>query len=189
MRRILLLVLVVAAAAGFATPSYAFLTPGKVAGTEFALLPAGPGAWQVTLESSEPINSTTIYAGGLNFGIINAVNFVGNPAVCDGVQTICGLSDVGGFGVGRPDTLYFSISQAAGSELGNNVGAPRLLGEAQVPTGNPAFTLDFVADVFGDLNVPPPVDFVNPVVVPEPAAFVFVAMGLGSLALLRRRTA
>ncbi len=193
MRRILLLVLIVAAAIGFATPSYAYLTPGKTSGTEFALLPAGPDAWNMTLESDQSITSGSPSDGNLNWGVINATGFTPNTAVCNGTTVVCGISDVGGFGAGRPDTLYFSISLNPGSELGNNVGAPRTLGAVQVPENLPSYTTEFVIDVFGPLIVPSPVDFVNPspppVVAPEPAAFVFVAMSLGSLALLRRRPA
>jgi hypothetical protein len=192
MRRILFLVLVVAAAAGFATPSYAFLTPGKTDGTELALLPAGPDAWNMTVESSGSITTGTPAAAAMNWGVQNGVGFAPNLAVCNGSSLICGTAgpDAGSSG-GTEGVLYFSLSFFAGApQIGLNVGSPALLGVVQTAPGStPSFFLDDIEDVFGPLNPPPPVDFVEPPPAPEPAAFVFVAMGLGSLALVRRRSA
>jgi hypothetical protein len=190
MRRILFLVLVAAAIAGFATPSHAFDTPGKTTGSELALRPTGDtNIWDLTVESDQPY--ATALTGGFQMAVVNGLAYVSADPPCDNVTNVfCSGVPGDGMGTGVLGVLYIGISNL-GAPFPANVGNPLLMGQVHT-SGLPSFTTDGMAEVFGSTQslLPEPVAFVQPAPpVPEPAAFVFVAMSLGSLALLRRRAA
>jgi hypothetical protein len=192
MRRFGLLLLVLAAAAGFATPSHAYLTPGKTSGTEFVLNNLGPNLWSLTIESD------TETPGG-QFGITNGVGFAPNAAICDpepavapDLPLICASLPGTDLGTGDPAidaALYFIIAQQASGIAG--VGSPRTMGQVQ-SNGTPAFTIYGTSVLTGippdDAGFVAPVSFVV-AGVPEPAAIAFLGLGFASLAFLRRRAA
>jgi len=178
--------LVLAAAAGFATTSHAYLTPGLTNGTEVALVEIGPGIWDLTIENSQ--NADT----GGSFAILNAglENWNPNPAVCALGNVLCSLTD--GDEVGDPlyaNILYIGIVADLVGALNPNVGAPRRLATLQGAPG-----ADFTIQGLEDITGTPGHGFPGPVVfyrqaIPEPAALAFLGLGFASLAFLRRRAA
>jgi hypothetical protein len=184
MKRFGLLLLVLAAAAGFATPSNGATI---VALNDGAVL--GDNIWDLTVETS--LGDSNDLGGQLS--IDNAVSFAPNLAVCDGTNiVICVTLTAADLGDATPslqDNLFFIIAVVQAGALDG--GVPRLLGQV-TSNGLPALTtagIDVLTGIPGNTETftSTPVTFINPV--PEPAAMAFVAMALGSLALLRRRAA
>jgi hypothetical protein len=182
------LLLVLAAVAGFATPSFAYLTAGKTTGTEVAVLQVGPDLWDLTVETDGNAD-----AGG-TLGITGTSTFIPNTAICDPGATILICGTVDGDDVGDPTTngnLYIILAVVQAGALNSGVNTPRVLGQVQGPdvglTVNGIGLLTGGADTTG---LPEPVAFFRrPLQTPEPAAMVFLGLGFASLAFLRRHAA
>jgi hypothetical protein len=181
MKRFGLLLLVLAAAAGFATPSQGDtiveLNDGAVLGDQI---------WDLTINTTVGSNDL-----GGQLSIDNAVSFTPNPAICDPLNNIVICAPLTGPDLdpspSLADNLFLIIAVVQAGALDG--GVPRLLGQI-TSSGLPALTLaglDILDPVNQNTALNAPVTFINPV--PEPAAMAFVAMALGSLALLRRRAA
>lgn len=157
----------------------AFLTPGKTTGTEIALLPLGPGAWELTIESGDPAAN---YGGQI--GIANAVSFDPNLAICDNdVLALCVPiqgSDVDPLLAGM---LFLIVAVEQPGLLDAGIGSPQALGSVRDNGELPRFVdPQYVCDVLMitaagcDFGFAPPVTVVNPI--PEPASGSLLAVVL-----------
>jgi len=194
MKRFGFLLLVLAAVSGFATPSRA--------ATIVALSPQfGPftGVWDLLLTTS--VGSSNNLGGALS--INNALQFIPNTLVCDNVNVLCGSTtgaqarqlfldnELPDPGPTILDNTFLNIAVATLGALDG--GIPRLLGQiVGGPGGLPELTLDFLDDLSGvpgqGTAMSEPVTFINPII-PEPSTISLMALGLGGMALLRRRSA
>ena len=172
MLRIGLLALAIATVVGVANPSSAYII--TTSGVEVLATPAGPGLWNITLETDR-----TIGYGGFN--IPGATSFTPDPLTCDGVNLLC-----------------FALPGSTGQVVGLTVFTPTLLPNV----GGPAYQLgvanaylvteinqtDVAANFgiagFGDLSGTP-LPFTGGFI-PEPGTMLLLGAGLAGLALLRK---
>ncbi len=189
MSRFGLLLLVLAAAAGFANPSYAYLTPGKTTGSEVALLQVGPTLWDLTVETDGSADA------GATLGVIGGTGFQPNPALCDAAGTILICGTVNGDDVGEPSTagnLYLILAVVQAGALNSGVGTPRTLGQIVGGAGvdNTVSGIGILTGGNDETGLPGAVAFFRrPLPTPEPAAMAFLGLAFASLAFLRRRAA
>jgi hypothetical protein len=157
------------------TSARAFLTPGKTSGTEIALLPLGPGLWQLTIESGDP----AVNNGG-SFGIQNAVSFDPNLAICGDDFAVCGVAQGDAFGLSGMLLLIFAVDRG---NLAAGVGNPQTLGTVRdnglLPQFDPVgICYITTGDCPGFAN---PVTFLNPI--PEPGSGALFAAALALVGL------
>ncbi len=179
--RVLGLILVLAAAAGFATPSQAYVGPAT-GGVEVVLREMGPGLWDLTVETDTALllgGAMSIQALG-----IDSPSWTSDPAGCNVTDRNCipfGVSD-GGYA----NLLFVQVffNTPAGN-IAPNVGLPVRLGGV-VAGSDATVGLTQVDEVGGGI------DFANARFLtipqaPEPAAMAFLGMGLAALSFVRRR--
>ncbi len=182
-----LCVLTITSFGPFANSSYAYLTPGKITGTELALIPV-PGdssVWDLTFETDGDAT-----AGG-GVAILDAVSFSLDPFCeetrADGV--ICLWFDGDEFGV-EPflGNVYLLVAVGELGGLNTGINAPRRLG--RVVGANATLGVDGLGYIIGlpedRTGFPEPVDFYQ---VPEPSSLALACVGLACAALRRRRMA
>jgi hypothetical protein len=189
MRRFGLLLLVLAAAAGLANPSQAYVE--ATSGTELVLTQPSLGAtlWDLTIETDGDAN-----AGGL-IAIGDAEAFLPNTALCDPGATILICGPLDGDDLGDPSTagnIYIILAVVVANTLNDGAGVQNLLG--QIQGVNPSLTLEGLAileppDPLNPTGLPQPVTLVTIPAVPEPGSVALLGLGVASLAFLRRRAA